>query len=50
LLAHPLPATEPKLRRELDRTLYAVGVAASESFRSLDLTPAELELKEEPSR
>jgi FKBP-type peptidyl-prolyl cis-trans isomerase FkpA len=37
-------ATETELQGELDRTLYAVGVVASESFRTLDLTPAELEM------
>ncbi len=38
------PAAGPELTTDLDRTLYAVGVTASESFRALDLSPAELEV------
>ena len=38
------PTAGPDLGTDLDRTLYAVGVTASESFRALDLSPAELEV------
>lgn len=37
-------AAQPKPRTDLEKTLYAVGVAAADSFRTFDLTPAELEM------
>ncbi len=36
------PAKAPQLETERDKTLYALGVAASESFKVFKLTPAEL--------
>ncbi|HEU4384638.1 MAG TPA: FKBP-type peptidyl-prolyl cis-trans isomerase [Anaeromyxobacteraceae bacterium] len=43
-LASPASAPERAPATELEKTLYAVGVAAAESFRTFDLSPEELEM------
>ena len=43
-LAAPAAGAEREPATELDKTLYAVGRAAADSFRTFDLTPEELEM------
>ena len=43
-LAGPAAAAERGPSTDLDKTLYAVGVAAADSFRTFDLTAEELEM------
>jgi FKBP-type peptidyl-prolyl cis-trans isomerase FkpA len=50
VLASTAAAAEPELQSEHERTLYAIGVAASESFRTFDLTATELELVQQGLR
>jgi len=40
--AAPAPAKAPELKTERDKTLYALGVAASDSFKVFNLKPEEL--------